>query len=240
MAETPNTRIMKVLFSNRTKLRFTYLKPDFSNINDVYTNNITLWYFANSDHKKDNSEPDTDGFKNNIVNDWINDLSKLEYSKTTKGFELTETDFIKAEFKRFELFEVDKLNLAEKKQFDFYTDFLNKKLNSFEAGATDNIKNEHPKHDPNLWNTDSFELFKYLYDCYYKTTNRQLTNIWFFLKESNSSKYILKATKDQYKDFIFDNYQKKITNFDKAQAKWEDKEYNTINEHRMNFEDTLK
>ena len=100
--------------------------------------------------------------------------------------------------------------------------------------------NQHPKFDPNLWNNDCFELFKYLYDCYYKSTNRQLTNIWFYLKENGNSKYNLKATKDQYKDFMLNNYQNKISNFDKAQAKWEDKEYNTIDDHRINFEDTLK
>lgn len=176
MTETPNNRIMKALFSIKTKLRFTYLKPDFSNINDVYINNITLWYFANSDHKKDNSETNTDGFQNNIVNDWIKDLSKLEYSKTTKGFELTETDFIKAEFKRFELFEVNKLNLAEKKQFDFYTDFLNKKLNSFEDFTTDKIlKNEFDK----IFKNDiGFTIFTKMFELY-KTENIHLANFSF-------------------------------------------------------------
>lgn len=100
--------------------------------------------------------------------------------------------------------------------------------------------NQHPKFDPNLWNNDCFELFKYLYDCYYKSTNRQLTNIWFYLKENGNSKYNLKVTKDEYRDFMLNNYQKNITNFDKAQAKWEDKEYNTIDDHRINFEYTLK
>jgi hypothetical protein len=125
-----------------------------------------------------------------------------------------------------------------------YINYLNNKIiepqEQPEAVKLGEVKTEHPKYDPNLWNNDCFELFKYLYDCYYKTTNRQLTNVWFYLKDSGSSKYILKATKDQYKDFIFNKYQIKITNFDKAQAKWEDKEYTTINDHRINFEDTLK
>jgi len=99
---------------------------------------------------------------------------------------------------------------------------------------------QHPKFEPNLWNNDCFELFKYLYDCYYKNTNRQLTNIWFYLKEHGEAKYNLKATKDIYKDFILKNYRIKLTNFDKAQTKWEDKERSTINDHRINFEDGLK
>jgi hypothetical protein len=105
---------------------------------------------------------------------------------------------------------------------------------------SDNIKVQHPNHDPNLWNNDCFELFKYLFDCYYISTKRQLTNIWFYLKENGNIKYNLKATKDQYVNFISENYQKEITNFDKAQTKWEDKEYQTIYDHRKNFEDTLK
>lgn len=104
----------------------------------------------------------------------------------------------------------------------------------------EDFKQQHPKHDPNLWNKFCFELFKYLYDYYYKSTNRQLTNIWFYLKENRNTNYTLKATKEQYKIFILQNYQIKITNFDKAQTKWEDKECNTINDHRINFEDTLK
>lgn len=98
---------------------------------------------------------------------------------------------------------------------------------------------EHPEFDPNLWNKDCFELFKYLYECYYKTTKRQLTNIWFYLKENSSIKYNFKATKKEYIAFIF-KYHIEIKNFDKAQTKWEDKECDTIDNHRINFEDILK
>lgn len=102
------------------------------------------------------------------------------------------------------------------------------------------VKNIHPKHDPNLWNTNCFELFKYLFDEYYKGTKRQITNIWFYLKEYKSKSYTLNATKHLYTDFIKENYKISITNFDKAQQKWEDKEYKKIDEHRQNFEDGLK
>jgi hypothetical protein len=100
---------------------------------------------------------------------------------------------------------------------------------------------EHPKHDPNLWDIDCYELFKYLYDNYYnKKTKRQLSNIWHYLFDSKSSKYILKATQPKYIEFILENYNVEITNFDKYMAKWERLDCKTINEHRMNFEDTLK
>lgn len=107
-----------------------------------------------------------------------------------------------------------------------------------------NIKSDkinlHPVFDPNLWNRDCFELFKYLFDNYYKGTKRQLTNIWFYLKEQNTGKYVLKATKKKYTVFISDGYKKTIKNFDKAQQKWEDKDRPSIHDHRINFEDGLK
>lgn len=109
-----------------------------------------------------------------------------------------------------------------------------------ETNKPDEVTTKHPKHNPNYWNTDCFELFKYLYDEYYKGTKRQLTNIWFYLKEYNNQKYILSITKDLYKDFIIENYGIVITNFDKAQQKWEDTEYRKLDEHRQNFEDGLK
>lgn len=109
-----------------------------------------------------------------------------------------------------------------------------------ETDKPDEVTIKHPKHNPNYWNTDCFELFKYLYDEYYKGTKRQITNIWFYLKEYNNQKYILSITKDLYKDFINENYKIAITNFDKAQQKWEDKEYKKLDEHRQNFEDGLK
>ncbi|HSD06518.1 hypothetical protein [Flavobacterium sp.] len=114
-------------------------------------------------------------------------------------------------------------------------------LLQFQAGKPDELEKVlHPKHDPNLWNNDCFELFKYLFDEYYKGTIRQITNIWFYLKEYNSKRYKLYATKDSYKFFIKDNYKIEIKNFDKALLKWEEKEYEKIDEHRQNYEDGLK
>ncbi|REG96164.1 hypothetical protein [Flavobacterium aquicola] len=99
---------------------------------------------------------------------------------------------------------------------------------------------EHPEFDPNLWNKDCFELFKYLYDHYYKKSKRELTNIWFYLKGHTNDTFVLKATKDEYIEFIFESYHKKITNFDKAENKWNEKELPTLKDHTIDFKDTLK
>lgn len=97
-------------------------------------------------------------------------------------------------------------------------------------------KNTHPKHNPNYWSLQCYNLFKYLFDNYYISKNRQLTNIWFFLNEYDPVRYNLKATKEKYSEFIQENYNIKITNFDKATYKYS-KEFGTMNDHRMIFED---
>lgn len=105
-------------------------------------------------------------------------------------------------------------------------------------------ENKHPKHDPNYWNKECFELFKYLYNESYKGKIRQITNIWFYLNEfernSINKKYILNCTKDRYKDFIEKNYHITIKNFDKSTTNYEEKVYPKLNEHRQMFEDSLK
>lgn len=106
------------------------------------------------------------------------------------------------------------------------------------------IENEHPPHDPNLWNVRCYELFRYLYDNYYDSgkTKRSLTNIWFYLKEKVSEKYILSATKDTYKNFIKTNYNVSITNFDKGNntTRFDNVEVLKLNEHCINFENNNK
>lgn len=101
-------------------------------------------------------------------------------------------------------------------------------------------ENNHPPHDPNLWNLECFNLFKYLFDEYYSGSIRQTTNIWFFLKEYDPKEYTLKATKEKYINFIRENYQIEIKNFDKAQTKYSENDYPTLNDHRKNFENSLK
>ena len=119
---------------------------------------------------------------------------------------------------------------------------LKAKFEQPETDKPDEVKNLHPKHNPNDWNTDCFELFKYLIDNYYndkKRTNTKLICIWFYLSEYNPEKYILNITKDNYLIFINENYGITITNKDKPDN-YDSKVLNTLHEHRIKFEDSLK
>jgi len=103
-----------------------------------------------------------------------------------------------------------------------------------------NSLNNHPTYDPNLFNNKGYELFKYLFDNFYKGKIRELTNIWFFLKECNRSKYVLYATKDVYKEFILKNYKIEIKNFDKSCYNYDEKVKPKLGEHLINYENSLK
>lgn len=106
----------------------------------------------------------------------------------------------------------------------------------------DEVINLHPKHNPNDWNKDCFELFKYLFDEYYndkKKTNTKLMCVWFYLSEYKTEKYKMRIKKDDYITFIKQNYKITITNKDKPDN-YDSKVFNTLEEHRIKFEDSLK
>lgn len=234
----PIERFLKNFDEQFKKAKFKNIKPDKSNLNKIYENNISIWYYFHSDkvEKKDgtkeiNSELDT---INHII---LKNPENFIFCKTKDGFSLTESDFINSELSIIDT--IENFSISEKKQFDFYKNYILNKLKQLQQIETknpDKVKNEHPEHNPNLWNIECYKLFKYLFDNYYTKTKRQLTNIWFYLNEYDPIKYNLKATKDEYIIFIKTNYSISITNFDKAQHKFQ-KEYGTINEHRTNFED---
>ena len=120
--DSKENRILDAFFFAKTKLHFTYLLPDFSNIDEVYTNNLNIWFLNNSENKETK-----DGKGIEILNGILLNPENIIFSKTKEGFELTEIDFINSELKSFEFLEFDKLNLIEQKQFKIYNEFLNKK-----------------------------------------------------------------------------------------------------------------
>ncbi len=95
---------------------------------------------------------------------------------------------------------------------------------------------ERSLHDPNLWNLRCYKLFNYLFKNYYRGKKRELTNIWFYLKEFDPQNYTLIATKDRYKEFIKNHCGQVLKNFDKASIKFEEKDRPIMDAHRIEFE----
>lgn len=115
-------RIHQGIKKTNALLQFKRISPDYSNIDEVYTNNLNVWYAYNSDHKESK-----DSTEIVITNGVLENPDNFIFSKTKSGFELSEVDFIDSEFQKFESLDIEKLSLIEKKQYTFYTDFLNKK-----------------------------------------------------------------------------------------------------------------
>lgn len=171
-------------------------------------------------------------FKNCIKN--LKDVFKIDVYNSPLG-----DDFQNVK-KAFEAsINLDELKLiTELKKNDYNALGNNNIIKQSEVIKIDEFSEMCPEHNPNDWNGECFRLFKYLIDNYFfdkKKTNTKLICIWFYLAEYNPDKYELKLTKKNYKKFIFDSYGIKITNSDKP-YNYESKVFNTLNEHRINFE----
>ena len=214
----------KVNFNN-SSLSFPVNCPDL--IPEYY--NLSLYNFLEKQKK-------SLGLLYNEVNQTEKFISN-EINRSKDIIENAKESFIKRTQHKFESKEL-LVNVYE--SYIYFLEALEPKQP--ETNNTDEVKNSHPKHNPNDWNTDCFELFKYLIDNFYKDskrTNTKLICIWFYLSEYNPEKYILKFTKDNYKIFIKDNYGITITNTDKPDN-YQSKVLSTLHEHRKIFEDSLK
>lgn len=165
--------------------------------------------------------------------------AELRQSGVTINSELEEF-YNDVAFELGEFYDANKLSNNKKQSDDFnsFVSLAESKLSNINLDKQKPKNNDlHPPFDPNLWNEKCYDIFKYLYDNYYNnTTKRKLTNIWFFLKKFDLEKYPFFATKDDYKDFIQKNYNITLTNFDKAENKFEDKDLPSLKGHVINFE----
>ncbi|MFV5692053.1 hypothetical protein ACM55K_08515 [Flavobacterium sp. LT1R49] len=123
-------RLFKDLDQVFLKAKFTRIGFDCGNIDEIYNNNLNIWYYFQSDcvTKKDgntevNSKLDT---INNVI---LLNPENFIFCKTQKGFSLTEVKFIEAERKSLLLIDVDKLSFSEQNQMQFYSEYLSKTYN---------------------------------------------------------------------------------------------------------------
>ncbi|HLF51059.1 hypothetical protein [Flavobacterium sp.] len=174
------------------KANFTRLNSDFDNIDEIYNNNINIWYYFQSDcvtkkdgNKEVNSKLDT--INNNILLNPDNFI----FCKTQKGFPLTEVNFIDTEIKNLLLIDRDKLSFSEQNQIKFYSEYLSKKRNHIE------------------WTNNDY------YNHYIETKRFAFQVFWAF-KSNEYDKVIndLKEYKSRY-DYIFN----KLSNESKIEFK---------------------
>jgi hypothetical protein len=183
-----NSKFVNLLNQSFIKAKFKKLKADFSNIDEVFTNNINIWYYFNSDSvtKKDGIKKISSG------TDTINNLFLLNpdnfiFSKTKQGFNLTENDFISLELK--ELNKIENLSFIEQKQFDFYKYYLLKKLDQpqqLETIEPDEVKKELHNH---IFKNNAFEVWQSMFDEF-EINEKSRTNVKFMFEEMKKEELI--------------------------------------------------
>ncbi len=102
--------------------QFKSINTNISNVEDVYRNNLLLWFVNNSDTKETK-----DGKGIEIHNNTILNPENIIVSKTKKEFKISENDFIKDQLELLDSLNTKLLSFTEKKQLDIYKDHLNKK-----------------------------------------------------------------------------------------------------------------
>jgi len=159
---------LKGMNQNFIRAKFTNIKPDKSNIDKVYLNNINIWYYLNSDSviKKDGNKEVRSKLDtiNNVI---LLNPENFIFCKTQNGFKLTEDDFINAELKRFEELDVNKLLLAENKQFQYYKNFLLNKLEKPQPKEIDKLDEVKENKYLEIFKNDlGYSIFLELHNIY--------------------------------------------------------------------------
>lgn len=233
---------LKGMNQNFIRAKFTNIKPDKSNIDKVYLNNINIWYYLNSDSviKKDGNKEVRSKLDtiNNVI---LLNPENFIFCKTQNGFKLTEDDFINAELKRFEELDVNKLLLAENKQFQYYKNFLLNKLEKpqqLQDIKPDEIKKE--LHN-NIFKDNSIYLFEKYFDNK-SMTFQSRTDFRFLFEQMKKDNLIHDTvTLGQYIKFIgkYRYYEKelKAIELDALKNIQRTKDYN---EYKDNLKTTLK
>tara|TARA_R110000744_G_scaffold376199_1_gene490292 strand:- start:76 stop:801 length:726 start_codon:yes stop_codon:yes gene_type:complete len=233
---------LKGMNQNFIRAKFTNIKPDKSNIDKVYLNNINIWYYLNSDSviKKDGNKEVRSKLDtiNNVI---LLNPENFIFCKTQNGFKLTEDDFINAELKRFEELDVNKLLLAENKQFEYYKNFLLNKLEKpqqLQDIKPDEIKKELYN---NIFKDNSIYLFEKYFDNK-SMTFQSRTDFRFLFEQMKKDNLIHDTvTLGQYIKFIgkygYYETELKAIELDALKNIQRTKDYN---EYKDNLKTTLK
>lgn len=171
-----NKKITDAINTASTLIQFTTINPDFSNIEEVYQNNLLLWFINNGDSLE---TKDSKGIE--IRNNTVLNPENIEVLKTKRGFKITENDFIKSDLETLENLNVNLLTFTEKKQFEFYKNYLKKKNTEpqqKEIIQLDEVKkNEYIE----IFKNDSgYNIFLELHNIYKNKHNQQANYSFIF------------------------------------------------------------
>ncbi|WP_149274677.1 hypothetical protein [Pareuzebyella sediminis] len=105
------------------KDKFNRIKPDLSNLQDVYQNNFKVWLINNCDETYTQN-----GESIVISNNVIANVENVITSNTVEGFKLTHKDFIDEEIEFLNSLNVKEYDLVERKKLEAYRKVLKDNL----------------------------------------------------------------------------------------------------------------
>lgn len=231
-----NKKIFDAINTAPTLIKFTTINPDFSNIEEVYQNNLLLWFINNGD-----SVETKDGKGIEIHNNTVLNPENIVVLKTKRGFKITENDFIKSDLETLDNLNVNLLTFTEKKQFEFYKNYLKKK-NTEPQQQKNNEPDEVKKE---LHNNIFIGNAIYLFEKYFENklmTCQSRTDFRFLFEQMKKDNLIYNTvTLGQYIKFIgnygYDETELKSIEMDAVKNIQRTKDYN---EYKDNLKKTLK
>ncbi|MGM0934043.1 MAG: hypothetical protein ACQEWD_11420 [Bacteroidota bacterium] len=188
------------------KAKFQNINLQDNNLEDIYFNNLQVWYYRNSDKR----EPVSEEFE--PVNFVSKDPNKLICSKMNDGIPLTEKDFIEEEIQLMSKLKKESLKRNEDKRLIKYLEFLNVKKNNI---SNSTAINTNPY--PSIFASEKgYLIFERLNKKYIKTDNH-LANYSFLFYALETDKFLL-CTGTEFKLFLSKNYQIEIDKIDSRQS----------------------
>lgn len=189
--------LTELMIKNEAKAKLKNIKQDISNLEEVYKNNLNVWYYRNSE----NREPVDEEFE--IINYNSKDPDKLICSRMFDGITLTEEEFIEEEIQLLSTLENytfdkdDRINRIKVNALKGYLKYLKDK-----QGKNVTIEESNPNPYPGIFTDKGFLLFDRLHSEY-KDTPNILTDYSFIYRIMHSGEYILEHIRpEMFKNWI--------------------------------------
>lgn len=120
-----------------TKQFFEPLNPDFSNIDEVYKNNLYKWLYDKCTHLND-IEKNGQNFE--VINSLMQNPENVVFKRN--NFELLESNFLKDHINKLNEFDLNNFDIDIQIQFEYYKQFIEDKKNNLKNTNSDEVKKE--------------------------------------------------------------------------------------------------